>query len=512
MTDSIKKILIVGGGTSGWITATFLNKFLNPSRCSVTLVESAALGTIGVGEATVPPLVAFLRLMAINEDEFLRECHATYKLGIKFINWNSGHDAPAGDDAIWHPFGPVGAPLVEGLPLFHHWLKNRQAGHTSSYSSYSLQALLGDMNRAPRTLHDASVIIKQGAYAFHLDAKLFAAFLAKVSVQRGVRRIVDDVSNVTLDERGYVKSVSTRNNGELTADLYIDCSGFSGLLVEKALGDGFVDWSKHLFCDRAIAMPLPLEGPIFPYTRSTALNAGWSWRIPLSHRVGSGYVYSSHFISQEQATRELIEHTGQDPDQCNPIHINMRIGRRENFWVRNCVSIGLAAGFLEPLESTGLFLIQKGVELLLDFFPDTDFNPALTRRYNLQMNREFEHARDFIILHYLLNRRDDDGFWRANRHAPPPDSLAQTLEFYEQTGIVDWQGGSLFRDASFYSIVTGFDRLPRVYHPMLDHVDGGRAWRMMEKIREQNLALAKALPDHGALIEAVNAAKLRASR
>jgi tryptophan 7-halogenase len=508
MANSIKKILIVGGGTGGWIAAVFLNKFLDPKKCSITLVESATLGTIGVGEATVPPLVAFLRLMGINEDEFLRECHATYKLGIKFVDWHR-----RGDAAIWHPFGHVGAPMVERLPLFHHWLRNRRAGRDgSAYTSYSLQALLGDMNRAPRTLHDPSVVMQEGAYAYHLDARAFAAYLTRFAMQRGVHHLVDDVRNVALDERGYIKCVETKDNGALSADLYIDCSGFSGLLIEKALGDPHIDWSKYLFCDRAVVLPLPQDGPMFPYTQATALSAGWVWKIPLSQRVGSGYVYSSRFISQDQATRELIAHAGQDPDKCNPGHLKMRVGRRENFWVRNCVSIGLAAGFLEPLESTGIFLIQKGVEMLLDHFPDTDFNPALIRHYNAQMASEFEQVRDFIILHYLLNRRDDSEFWIANRNAAPPDSLAHTLDYYDQTGIVDWQNQSLFRDPSFYSIATGFERLPRTHHPMADQVDIEKARQTLETIKARNLALAQSLPDHGALIKAVNAARNPAPR
>ncbi len=514
MADSIKQILIVGGGTSGWIAAAFLNRFLDPAKCSITLVESAVLGTIGVGEATVPPLVALLRLLGIAEDEFLRECHASYKLGIKFIGWNRPGGNPDGvDDSVWHPFGHVGAPAIEGLPPFHHWLRNRRAGREAgAYTSYSLQALLGDMNRAPRTLRDPSVIMHQGAYAYHLDAKAFALFLAKIAVQRGVRHVVDEIRKVALDERGYIKGLETRDNGALAADLYIDCSGFAGLLIEQALGDPRIDWSDHLFCDRAVVLPLASRATMPSYTQATALSAGWVWNIPLSQRVGSGYVYSSRFVSQDRATHELIVHAGQDPDTCNPGHLQMRVGRRVNFWVKNCVAIGLAAGFLEPLESTGIYLIQKGVETLLDHFPDMDFNPALIGSYNAQVGGEFDQARDFIILHYLLNRREDSEFWRANRNADPPASLAQTLDYYDQTGIVDWQRHSLFREPSFYSIATGFDRLPRTHHPMADQVDTEKAWRILQEIKVRNLALAQSLPDHGALIAAVNAARQPASR
>ena len=497
MASPIGSILIVGGGTSGWITAAFLNRFLDPARCRVTLVESASVGTIGVGEATVPPLVALLRLLGIAEDEFLRECHASYKLGIKFVGWNR---TPA-----WHPFGHIGAALIENVPLFHHWLRDHREGRDSaSFTSYSLQAVLGDLNRAPRTLREGTEIIQQGAYAYHLDARAFAAYLAKVATGRGVRHLVDDVKQVALDERGRIRHVETKENGTLTADLYIDCSGFAGLLVEKALGDPYIDWSDALLCDRAVVLPQPVVRPMPPYTLATALSAGWTWKIPLSHRVGSGYVYSSRFLSQEQAAAELLAHEGVDPAQASPGHLRMRIGRRTNFWVGNCVSVGLAAGFLEPLESTGIYLIQKGVELLLDHFPDADFDTGLTRGYNARMAEEFDQVRDFIILHYLLNRREDTEFWRVNRALRPPASLAATLEYYDATGIVDWQQRPLFRESSFYAIAAGFGRLPRKHHAMADQADPGKARRRMNEILARNLSLAQQLPDHAELIAALN--------
>ena len=511
MAQSIRSILIVGGGTSGWITAAFLNRFLDPARCRITLIESAALGTIGVGEATVPPLVGLLRLLQIPEDEFLRECHATYKLGIKFPHWNHAGNAEGGAprDALppaWHPFGHIGAALVENVPLFHHWLRDHRAGvDGASFTSYSLQALLGDMNRAPRSLRDASEIIQTGSYAYHLDARAFAAYLAKIATRRGVEYLVDDVRHVDLDESGRIREVQTRESGALKADLYIDCSGFAGLLIEQALGDRYIDWSDALLCDRAVVLPLPAARPMPPYTQATALTAGWTWKIPLSHRVGCGYVYSSKFLSQDEATAELLAHAGADPARSNPGHLRMRIGRRANFWVNNCVSVGLAAGFLEPLESTGIYLIQRGVEQLLDHFPDADFSPELARSYNARMAEEFEQVRDFIILHYLLNRREDTEFWRANRALRPPDSLAGTLAYYDATGIVDWQARPLFRETSFYSIAAGFGRLPSRHHAMADQADAGKARRRMDEIRARNQAQARLLPDHAELIDALNA-------
>lgn len=497
MPSPIKNILIVGGGTAGWVAATFLNRFIDPQLCRITLVESASIGTIGVGEATVPPLVGFLRAMGIDEAAFMKASNATYKLGIKFIDWQRG----AG--AVWHPFGVVGASQVGGLPLFHHWLRERLDGReTESYISYSLQALLGDRSRGPHPLDGNplahSAIMQQGAYAYHLDARAFAGFLRDLAVGRGVRHIVDEVGQVALDPRGFISHVDTAAYGPLQADLFIDCTGFAAKLIEGSLGDGFISWGDQLLCDSAAVLPLPHDGDFHPYTRSTALSAGWCWRIPLRHRVGSGYVYSSRFLDREQAAAELKAHTGQ-PDG-EPLHLAMKVGRRKNFWVRNCIAIGLSAGFLEPLESTGIYLAQKSIEMLLDYFPDTGFDPLLIDRYNRRVAREYDEARDFIVLHYLLNSREDSEFWRAARDLPPPDSLAQTLELYDRTGLVEWQDHGLFGDTAFYSIASGFGRLPRTPHAMSRQMPKEAVWQTLQKIRAANLELARALPDHGELM------------
>ena len=495
----LRRIAIVGGGTAGWMTAAFLSRFLDPARVHVTVVESEAIGTIGVGEATVPPLIAFLRLLGINEEELMVECHATYKLGIKFVHWHRRHAE------VWHPFGPIGAPLVEGLPLFHHWLKNvREGRDRSSFSSYSLQALLADLDRAPRTLREPSLVTRHGAYAYHLDAREFAAYLARWAVRRGVEQRVDDVVNVSLDERGFIGGLQMARGGPIEADLYIDCTGFAGLLAEKTLGDPYIDWSPQLLCDRAVVLPLPFDRRLPPCTTATALSAGWAWRIPLSHRVGCGYVYSSRFTSDEDALAELARHVGRDPAavEAEAQRIPMRVGRRTRFWSGNCVAVGLAAGFLEPLESTGLFLVQKGIELLLDHFPDRGFNTALAQRYNEALGAQFEQVRDFIALHYLLNGRDEP-FWAENRSMDPPESLARTLALYDETALVEWDERTLFRDSSFYSIAAGFGRLPKAYHAMADQVDGERVWQAMVSIKAQNLTLSRSLPEHGVMIQAL---------
>lgn len=502
MPQPVRNILIVGGGTAGWVAATFLNRFLDPGYCRVTLVESAAIGTIGVGEATVPPLVAFLRAMGIDEAAFMKASHATYKLGIKFVDWHRGQDE------IWHPFGVIGAAQIGGLPLFHHWLRERQDGRDSSpFVSYSLQALLGDMGRGPHPLEGNplanSAIMQQGAYAYHLDAQAFAGFLRETAVMRGVRHVVDDVRQVVLDERGFITHVDTAHHGSLHADLFLDCTGFAAALIERRLGDRFIDWSGHLLCDSAVTLRPPHDGNFHPYTRAKAMSAGWCWRIPLRHRIGTGYVYSSRFIDHAAAAAELQAHAGQP--EAEPTRLAMKVGRREHFWVNNCVAIGLAAGFLEPLESTGIYLAQKSVERLLDYFPDLGFEPELIARYNQRVAKEYDEARDFIVLHYLLNQRQNSEFWRAARELPPPDSLAATLALYDRSGHVDWQGNSLFGDTAFHAIATGFQRLPQAAHGMVRQLRAEPAWEAMQRIKAANLQLAQALPDHGELLRRLHA-------
>ena len=486
--NSIKSILIVGGGTAGWMTASLLNRFLDSSRCRITLVESAEIGIIGVGEATVPPLVNFLKAIGADENDFMRQCHASYKLGIKFIDWyRLGH-------SLWHPFGIVGG-AIDHIDLFHHWLKSRRLGRNEGpYTSYSLQALLGDLNKAPRTLTGQSTITQQGGYAYHLDAREFAAYLMRLATGRGVQRLVDNVRSVALDERGFVRHVDTEKNGALAADLFIDCTGFAGILIERALGDRYIAWSDYLLCDRAVALPLPYDEEMASYTKATARSAGWIWRIPLSHRVGCGYVYSSRFISDDAAARELLAHAEQDADRAEPRHLRMRIGRRTNFWIKNCVSVGLSSGFLEPLESTGIYLIQKSVEALLDLFPDRGFNEVGVRHYNDRLAKAYEEVRDFIVMHYMLTQRDDTEFWKANRAIAPPDSLAETLELYDQTGSVNWQHHSLFGETSFYAIAAGFERLPRTHSPLADFSDNEKSWRILDTIKSRNRQFAQSFP------------------
>lgn len=494
----VNSVLVVGGGTAGWMAATFLATHFQNTGRKVTLIESSAIPTIGVGEATVPTLVAYLRQLGIDETEFMRSAHATYKLGIKFINWR------AGNDVYWHPFGITGGRIDE-LELFHFWLKSIRSGHPEGpYSSYSLQVLLAEQERSPRPYSGSSAVIERGQYAYHLDAGAFAEFLKSVATRRGTRHIVDDVTQVLVGENGLISGVRTRAHETLQADLYIDCSGFRALLAEEALGDAYVDWSDILLCDRALAAPLPSSNAMPPYTRATALSAGWAWQIPLAHRVGNGYVYCSRFIEQDVATRELAGVLGIDPDKLEPRALKMRIGHRRNFWRGNCIAIGLASGFVEPLESTGLMLIQRGLEVLLEYFPDRSFDPEFVRRYNLRMQANYEEIRDFILLHYVLTQRTDSPFWNAYRNLPLPDSLVELMQTYLRTGVIEIPRHSVFRESSWYSILSGLNRLPRTHHPRAELSDFDKIRQILGAILRGNRETAGALPLHKAYIESIN--------
>ena len=488
--DNISRIVIVGGGTAGWMTAAYLRR---RTGCTITLIESATIGTIGVGEATIPALVDFVHNMQLDEAEFMRRCHATYKLGIKFVNWV--HE----QHVYWHPFGLCGGQ-IDGIDLFHFWLQRYRAGHdTAPYSSYSLQALLCDTDKAHRPIDGAPVLAN---YAYHLDASALADFLQTMAINEGVYHIVDTVRHVGLDARGMIKHIETTSGHAWAADLYIDCTGFRGLLIEQALADPWIDWSHLLLCDRAVVLRLPQDQTMPPYTRSTGLPAGWVWQIPLSHCTGCGYVYSSAHATDESAARALLAYANQaERSPADLRHLRMRVGRRQHFWVKNCLSVGLAAGFIEPLESTGIFFIQRALDVLIDCFPDTAFSDAFIRTYNTRMAAVYDEVRDFILLHYLLVQRQDTPFWRDCRSVRVPDSLQNWMALYAETGLAEEAARDpVFRETNFYHILAGGAYLPRRPLPRADFLPFATVETLLEQIRQQNRRLAGTLPTHRELI------------
>ena len=494
--ENLKHLLVVGGGTAGWITAALLNRILGPLGCRITLVESANIATIGVGEATVPSLVRFVRVMGFDEDEFMRHTAATYKLGIKFTDWVRN------DHSYWHPFGVCGG-IIDKINLFHFWFMLRQAGgNVGSYASHSLQALLGDEGKAPRPAKGGSPIIESGAYAYHIDALALADFLKGVATKNGVSHIFDDVSHVVIGRDGVIANLLTESGRRLSADLFIDCTGFTGKLIEQGLGDPWIDWSNQLLSDRAVVLRLPPVAQMAPYTQAAAMPAGWIWQIPLSHRVGTGYVYSSRHQDDDGAAEALAARSGMlRAPGGEPRLLKMRVGRRRTFWLKNCVSVGLSAGFLEPLESTGIYLIQRAVELLLEYLPDRQFNDVLVRAYNARMAAIYDETRDFVLLHYLLSRRDDTAFWRDSRNVTPPDSLQNLLELYDEAGKIEPGRATLFGETSLYFILTGAGRLPRRLLITGTDTDPARIAKVLGQIRKQNKDLAATLPAHRWLMQ-----------
>jgi tryptophan halogenase len=484
----IRSIAIVGGGTAGWLAASMLARALPGTGTGITVVESAEIGTVGVGEATIPPIIDVLRFLRIDEHDFLQHTNATFKLGIKFIDWS--HPGRS----YWHPFGTFGA-AVSRRPFYHCWHRARAAGLELRFNDYSLCAALGDEGkfRFPDTQADAP-----GAglrYALHFDATLVAKYLRRYAERLGVTRLERTVAGATRREDGSIDALRFTDDSHLQADLFIDCSGFRGVLIEQALGTGYVDWRAMLPCDRAVAFPSPVAAARPPYTRSLARNAGWHWRIPLQHRTGNGYVYSSAHCSDEQALEDLCATVGARPET-DPRFLRFVTGRRRLLWNRNCVALGLASGFLEPLESTSIHLVTSGLYHLLEHFPDRSFDQANIDAYNARVIEEVEAVRDFIVLHYCLAQRDDGPFWSYCRSMAIPDSLRERIELYRGTGRIRVRAGELFTDLSWFYIFEGLGVRPASYDPLLDGVGLGQLRDILGSLAASTAAVARTAASH----------------
>ncbi|MGZ3306644.1 MAG: tryptophan halogenase family protein, partial [Asticcacaulis sp.] len=441
MQQPVKNVIVVGGGTSGWMAAAVLSTSLAPHSVSVTVVESSEIGTVGVGEATIPPILVMNAKLGLDEDELVRRTNATYKLGIEFVNWG------ALGDRYFHPFGNYGSELA-GVQFHHHWLRTRE-GQLADYSLPTLAAYAGKFGRPS---DDPRNVLSKMAYALHFDATLYAGVLRELSLKHGVTHVDARISGVNLDsETGFVSSLTLADGRSLEADLFIDCSGFRGLLIEDALKTGYIDWSHWLPMNRAMAVPSAITGPMLPYTRSTAGGAGWRWRIPLQHRIGNGHVYCSEFISDDQAEAELL--AGLDgPAIAPPRPLRFTTGRRRLSWNKNVVALGLASGFIEPLESTSIHLVQSGIATLMSLFPGGGIVQAEVDLYNRLMATEYETVRDFVILHYKQTQRDDTPFWRQVRDMDIPETLANRMAVFANQARLILDPGELFRDTSWVAV------------------------------------------------------------
>ena len=451
-------VVIVGGGTAGWMTAAALASILGPRIAHVRLIESDEIGTVGVGEATLPHMREFNDAVGIIEADMMRRTNATFKLGIEFVDWGV-----QGARYI-HPFGAFGRPLG-GVAFHHQWLRARQAGRTEPLADYSFAIALAKAGRFDFPDTDKSAAASTFDYAYHFDASLYAAYLRAFSERRGVTRTEGRVVDVALDgEDGRIRSVTLASGEIVGGDLFVDCSGFRALLIEGALGADYEDWSRWLPCDRAWAAPSGKLATIPPYTRATAREAGWQWRISLQHRTGTGYIFASTFI-EEQAAADALTATLGDDRLADPRLLRFRAGRRRASWRRNCVAVGLASGFLEPLESTSIYLIQAAVMALVRLFPEPKVDPALADEFNREMDVQYARIRDFLILHYHLNRRDDGELWRHCRDTPPPDSLAEKMELFRHSGVVQEYKDGLFTPPSWLSVYHGQGLEPAAYQP-----------------------------------------------
>jgi len=492
MSGRTWQIVIVGGGTAGWMAAAALARFLGRTA-EIRLIESDEIGTVGVGEATIPQIRLFNDGLGIDEDDFVRATAGTFKLGIQFADWlGPGH-------RYIHAFGSVGRPL--GLIPFHHYfLRHLREGGEGDLWTYSASAQAAGRNRFARPDERPGRLFTGVNYAFHFDASLYAAYLRKNAEARGVRRIEGRVVDVALhSETGFVEGVSLGSGERVDGDFFIDCSGFRGLLIEQALGSGYEDWSHWLPCNRALALPCASVEPLTPFTRATARAAGWQWRIPLQHRIGNGYVYCSDFIGDDEAAASLLGNVDGEP-LAEPRPLRFVTGKRRKAWSGNCVALGLAAGFMEPLESTSIHLIQSGIARLLQLFPGERVSPIEAAEFNRQTDIEWRSIRDFLILHYKANGREEP-FWRACRDMTIPDSLAHKIELFREGARIFRVEEELFTEPGWLQVMIGQGIMPGSYHPLADQLSPAKLAEFLSLARRHADAVAGAMPEHRDFIQ-----------
>ena len=483
------RIVIVGGGTAGWMCAAACASKLDPKRYDVRLIESEEIGTVGVGEATLPQMKDFNDFLGVDEAEFMVATQATFKLGIEFVDWGR-----IGSRYI-HPFGQYGRTIGEA-EFFHYWLRARATA--GPLSDYCLPIVAAEANRFDFPAKDSADPKSAFSYAYHLDASLYARYLRRWSEARGMTRVEGKIVNVSQHpESGDIASVTLAPGEEVHGDLFVDCSGFRGLLIEQTLETGIEDWSHWLPCDRAMAVPCArTDGPLTPYTRSTAREAGWQWRIPLQHRTGNGYVYASHLLSDDEAASLLLSRLDGEA-QADPRGLRFKACKRRKAWNRNVIAMGLAGGFLEPLESTSIYLVQMSVAFLLTLLPDSaEIDPALPREYNRVMDVEYDRIRDFLILHYRATERDDAEIWRYCRAMAIPDSLADKIERFRHRGHIREYRDGLFGPPSWQAVFVGQGVEPVAHDAMAGLMPDDILDRRMRELRAQVAAAAASMPPH----------------
>jgi len=492
--QNIKSIVIVGGGTAGWMTAAALARVIDTRQTSIELVESSEIGTVGVGEATIPAIHDFNRRLGIDEVEFMRRTNATFKLGIEFVDWHH-----KGDEYM-HPFGSYGQDL-NGVAFHHYWLRQRQQLDTTPFAAYSLPHVAAKLGRFDYPDKDSRSVKSTFAYAFHFDASLYAGYLRSYSEKLGVRRTEGRIVDVRQRaDDGFIESVLLADGGRIDGQLFIDCSGFRGLLIEDTLHAGYEDWRHWLPCDRALAVPGSRLPDLPPYTRATAHSAGWQWRIPLQHRTGNGHVFSSQYMDEDEAAAILLDNVAGEV-LAEPRLLRFTPGKRKTMWSRNCIAIGLSGGFLEPLESTSIYLIQAAIMKLIEFFPAQAFSRPEIDEFNRQMSTKFDEVRDFIILHYKATERDDSPFWNYCRSMPIPEELERRMQLFRARGIASHRSSELFIETNWVSVYLGQHVIPAASDPRVDCLNAATIRQRLGDMTAHIRKAAEAMPTHAGFID-----------
>ena len=491
--NAIRKIVIVGGGSAGWMTAAALSSLLPSHAVDIVLIESEQIGTIGVGEATIPDVINFNAMLGIPEAEFLKATNGTFKLGIQFVDWGRL------GESYFHPFGPHGVDM-NGIDFHQFWLNYHKKNPTSDIEDFSLSAAAARNGKFALPEADPRSVLSQLRYAYHFDATAYAAFLRRFAEQRGVTRLEGKVVNVRQDaETGFISGVDLEADQHVGGDIFFDCSGFRSLLIGKTLDVPFRDWSHWLPCDRAQTVACERTGALLPYTISTAKTAGWQWRIPTQHRTGNGHIYSSKLMDDDDAIDVLLNGLDGSPIG-SPRKIEFRTGHRACLWEKNCIAIGLSGGFLEPLESTSLFLIQEGISKFISLYPTAEM-PALVRdEYNRQLVKKFEQVRDFIILHYKATERDDSPFWQYCAAMDVPDTLTQKVELFRTAGRFFRYEDELFTRPSWVAVMLGQNVYPKAVDPIVDAVDPAHIDRSLNSMKSAMSGAVARMQTHEAFL------------
>lgn len=487
--QGLKNIVIVGGGSAGWMTAAALSSLLSPQSISVTLIESESIGTVGVGEATIPDIINFNALLGINEAEFLKATNGTFKLGIEFIDWGKK------GESYFHPFGTHGVDM-QGIDFHQYWLYSKHAGNSRPIQDYSVCALAAEQNKFTRPDNNPRSPLSHLRYAYHIDATDYARYLRRYAEERGVKRLEGKVVDVTQNNTsGDIKSLKLENGSEIYGDFFFDCTGFRSLLSGKTLETPFIDWSHWLPCDTAQTVASESSDQLLPYTKSTAKTAGWQWRIPTQKRTGNGHIYSSQYIDDNEAIETLM--SGLDTAATGtPRKISFKTGCLEEFWRNNCISIGLSAGFLEPLESTSLFLIQMGISRFISLFPTSSVSDVIRKEYNMQMMKEFTQVRDFIILHYKATKRNDSEFWNYCRTMDIPNSLQRKIDLFQEAGRVFRYEDELFSKPSWVAVCLGQNIIPKTYDPIVGTLPVDQVQHSLDSMHTGLQSAVMKLPTH----------------